>query len=390
MTKTRYTLIEKDADLVSFMERCTASPYLAIDTEFLREKTYYAKLCLVQIAIKGEIAIIDPFTISDLSVMAPVLANPDIVKVFHACSQDVEILFHETGVVPTPIFDTQIAGALLGKTQQASYASLVSAYCQVNLPKKDSFTDWSRRPLATSQVTYAADDVAYLPKIYRVMVDKLTRSGRLNWLDEAFEELSNPDKYRIDPMMRYRKLKRVNQLSPRQAAAAREFAAWRERRAQNANIPRKWVVSDEQIVEACRREAKTVDELYMVRGLRDSLKTEDARSIVACIKRGLNCPEEDLPQLNTKSPNEQNVDIMVDIMNALVHLRSSQNHIAPQTLAAQSELMKLARGHYDECELMKGWRYKLIGKELLDLLKGRFSLRIVDGDLEIIYGNDTD
>lgn len=358
---------------------------MAIDTEFLREKTYFAKLCLIQIALKDEVAIIDPFGISDLRLFAPVLQNENIVKIFHACSQDVDILFHETGAVPKPIFDTQVAGALLGKTQQASYASLVSSFCQVSLPKKDSFTDWSRRPLAHSQLVYAADDVTYLPKIYKEMHRLLTEQGRLHWLDDVFEELSNPDKYVIDPRMRYRKLKRVNQLTRRQMAAAREFAAWRENRAIHANIPRKWVVSDEQIVEACRREAKNVDELYMVRGLRDSLKIEDARKVVECIKKGLTCPEKDLPPVGEKPKNEQNVDIIVDIMTALVHLRARENHIAPQTLASQAELMKLARGYYDECDLMKGWRYKLIGKELVDLLDGKFSLQITDGDLEIIY-----
>ena len=179
-------LVETDAALRDFMARCAESPYMAIDTEFLREKTYYAKLCLVQVAIEGEVAIIDPLGIRDLTVMAPVLTNPDVVKIFHASSQDIEILYHETGVVPTPVFDTQVAAALLGKTQQASYASLVHMFCGVTLPKKDSFTDWSRRPLSDSQVEYAADDVTYLPKIYHDMVARLKEKGRLSWLDDAF------------------------------------------------------------------------------------------------------------------------------------------------------------------------------------------------------------
>lgn len=377
-------LIDDDSQLKAFVKRCCTSPYMAIDTEFLREKTYYARLCLIQVAIEGEVAIIDPFAIKDITLLNDALTSPDVVKIFHASSQDIEILYHETGVVPRPVFDTQVAAALLGKSQQASYSSLVSSYCSVNLPKKDSFTDWSQRPLKDSQIRYAADDVVYLPQIYYDMVEVLNEKNRLHWLDEAFEEISSPEKYEIKPEERYRKLRRVNQLNAQQMAAAREFAAWRELKAQKINVPRKWIVSDEQIVEACRREARTIDELFMVRGMHESLRAEDARQAVACIKKGLSCPKEQLPQVHEKPKNEHNVDIVVDLMNAVVHLRARENHIAPQTLAPQAELMKLARGHDDECELLKGWRYKVIGKELKELLKGKFSLRIADGNLEII------
>lgn len=377
-------LIDDDSQLKAFVKRCCTSPYMAIDTEFLREKTYYARLCLIQVAIEGEVAIIDPFAIKDITLLNDALTSPDVVKIFHASSQDIEILYHETGVVPRPVFDTQVAAALLGKSQQASYSSLVSSYCSVNLPKKDSFTDWSQRPLKDSQIRYAADDVVYLPQIYYDMVEVLNEKNRLHWLDEVFEEISSPEKYEIKPEERYRKLRRVNQLNAQQMAAAREFAAWRELKAQKINVPRKWIVSDEQIVEACRREARTIDELFMVRGMRESLRAEDARQAVACIKKGLSCPKEQLPQVHEKPKNEHNVDIVVDLMNAVVHLRARENHIAPQTLAPQAELMKLARGHDDECELLKGWRYKVIGKELKELLKGKFSLRIADGNLEII------
>lgn len=377
-------LIDDDSQLKAFVKRCCTSPYMAIDTEFLREKTYYARLCLIQVAIEGEVAIIDPFAIKNITLLNDALTSPDVVKIFHASSQDIEILYHETGVVPRPVFDTQVAAALLGKSQQASYSSLVSSYCSVNLPKKDSFTDWSQRPLKDSQIRYAADDVVYLPQIYYDMVEVLNEKNRLHWLDEAFEEISSLEKYEIKPEERYRKLRRVNQLNAQQMAAAREFASWRELKAQKINVPRKWIVSDEQIVEACRREARTIDELFMVRGMRESLRAEDARQAVACIKKGLSCPKEQLPQVHEKPKNEHNVDIVVDLMNAVVHLRARENHIAPQTLAPQAELMKLARGHDDECELLKGWRYKVIGKELKELLKGKFSLRIADGNLEII------
>lgn len=381
-------LIDSDKQLRDFVDRCKKSSYLAIDTEFLREKTYYAKLCLVQVATEDEIAIIDPLSISHLEVMADVLTDENIIKIFHACHQDVEILYHETGVVPKPIFDTQIGASLLGKSQQASYSSIVSSYCHVTLPKKDSYTDWSRRPLAKSQLTYAADDVVYLPKIYHDMCALLKDKGRLHWLDDVFDDLSRKEKYEILPCERYRKLRRVNQLTRKQLAAAREFAAWRETRAQKRNIPRKWIVSDEQIVEACKREATTIDELYMVRGLKDSLSAPDARAVVACIKKGLSCPEEKLPKITSKNKNEENVDVIVSLMSALVQLRASENRIAVQTLAPQAELLKLARGHSEDCELAHGWRYHLVGRELQDLLDGKFSLRLDNGNLKIVYDDD--
>lgn len=377
-------LIDTDQQFVAFLERCKKSPYIAIDTEFLREKTYYPKLCLLQMGIENEIAIVDPFKIRNLAALSDVLVDPSIVKIFHACSQDVEILYHETGVVPSPIFDTQIAAAVLGKTQQASYSSLVSQYCDVNLPKKDSFTDWSQRPLSDSQIHYAADDVKYLPQIYYEMLAQLKKKNRLSWLEETFADLSKKEKYEIDPRVRYKKLKRVNQLNARQQAAAREFAAWRELQAQRLNIPRKWVVSDEQIVEACRREARTLDELYMVRGMKESLKTSDARKVLAALIAGLDCPQSELPDVRPKSKNENNVDVILDVMNALVRMRAREHEIAPQTLAPQAELLKLARGHYDDSELMQGWRYTLVGKDLRTLLEGGFALQIHDGNLEII------
>lgn len=381
-------LIETNDALAAFAKACMKSPYMAIDTEFLREKTYYPKTCLIQIGIEGQIAIIDPLEITNLNVLAAPLTDPGIIKIFHACTQDMDIILRETGVLPAPVFDTQIAATLLGKNQQASYATLVAQYCGVELSKKDSFTDWSRRPLSPSQVRYASDDVLYLPEIHEKMVELLNEKNRLDWLTDAFEELSSPDKYVVDPYTRYKKLKRVNQLKPRQLSAAREFAAWRELKAQSRNIPRKWVVSDEQIVEACRREACTLDELFMVRGLRDSLKTADAREVIECIKKGLELPKEELPALQGKVKSEANVDALVDVLSGMARKCAKENDIAPQTLASHAELTKLARGHYDDCELLEGWRRRLLGNELLDFLNGKLLLRIADGNLEIVSSQE--
>ena len=377
-----YMYIATQENLAAFVERARSSSVLAIDTEFLREKTYYAKLCLLQMATDDEVVIVDPFEMDDLSVMAPLLEDERIVKLFHAAGQDLEIILREVGVLPRPVFDTQIAAALLGHTQQIGYAALVHAECGVSLKKIDSFTDWSRRPLSASQRDYAADDVVYLPRLYAGMRAALEEKGRLHWLDHDFEELSDPARYEANERERFRRLKRVSQLSRRQLSAAREVAAWRELEAQRRDVPRKWVVTDEQIVEACKREARTIDELFMVRGLSDRLSTKDARAVVSLISSALSAPPDTWPELDRCGKSEPNVDAELDLMSALVRLRAKENGIAFPTLASHDDLARVARGYREGVDLLRGWRRAIVGEELLELLDGRLALSL-DGGLKV-------
>ena len=374
--------ITDQADLEAFAKRARESSLLAIDTEFLREKTYYAKLCLLQMQTDDETVIVDPFAVSDLTVLAPVFTDPAVLKLFHAGSQDIEILYRAVGVMPAPIFDTQLAAALLGHTQQIGYGALVGLFCGVQLKKIDSYTDWSRRPLSPSQVEYAADDVIYLPEVYRKMSAQLESLGRIHWLDPDFAELVDPKKYAINERDRYRRLKRVGQLKRRQLSAAREVAEWRELKAERSDIPRKWVMTDEQIVEACKREASSIDELFMVRGLSDKLSTRDAREVVKCLVRGLNTPADDWPDQDKPSRNEANVDVVVDLMSAIVRKRARENNIAFQTLANHSDLAKVARG-YTDVAILQGWRRDIVGNELLDLLAGKLSVYVREDTVEV-------
>lgn len=375
--------IATQENLVAFAERARSSSVLAVDTEFLREKTYYAKLCLLQMATDDETAIIDPFGVEDLGVLSPLLEDEHVMKLFHAASQDLEILLREVGVLPRPLFDTQVAAALLGHTQQIGYASLVHAECDVSLKKIDSFTDWSRRPLSDSQLNYAADDVVYLPRLYASMRAALEKKGRLAWLDHDFEELIDPRRYDTNERMRYKRLKRVSQLSRRQLSAAREVASWRELEAQRRNVPRKWVVTDEQIVEACKREARSIDELFMVRGISDRLSTRDARAVVSLIAAALSAPPDTWPELDRCSKSEPNVDAELDLMSALVRLRAKENDIAFPTLASHDDLARVARGYREGIDLLRGWRRSIVGEELLELLEGTFALRLNNGELVV-------
>lgn len=375
--------IANQEDLEAFAKRAMRSSVLAIDTEFLREKTYYAKLCLLQLATDDETAIVDPFEVDDLRVLAPLLENESVVKLFHAGGQDLEILLREVGTLPRPLFDTQVAAALLGHTQQIGYAALVHAECGVTLKKIDSFTDWSRRPLSDSQLEYAADDVAYLPRMYERMRAQLVELGRLTWLDRDFEDLADPKRYATNERERYRRLKRVSQLSRRQLAAAREVAAWRELEAQRRDVPRKWVVTDEQIVEACKREARTIDELFMVRGMSDRLSTKDARCVVALMSSALDAPPDAWPEPDRCGKNEPNVDAELDLMCALVRLRAKQNGVAFPTLASHDDLARVARGYREGVDVLRGWRRSLVGEELLRLLEGKIALSLSDGEVKV-------
>lgn len=368
--------------LEEFVRRVESSTVVAIDTEFLREKTYYAKLCLIQMATPDESVVVDPFAV-DIKALIPLMENPKITKLFHAASQDLEIIYRELGVLPKPIFDTQIAAALLGHTQQIGYAALVHSECDVQLKKIESYTDWSRRPLSDSQIRYAADDVIYLPTLYENMKKELERKNRLHWLDDDFSLLSDPKKYEVDIYDRFRRLKRVSQLSRRQLAAAREVAAWRESEAQRRDIPRKWVVTDEQIVEVCKREAKTVDDLFMVRGLKEKIGTQEARTVVELIRKGIGSPKESWPDLDRGKRNEPNVEVEIDLMNALVRVRSKQYGVAVQTLAPHDDLARLARGYKKDVSLLSGWRKTLVGDELKRLLDGEICLCFEKGELKV-------
>ncbi len=375
--------ITSQEELESFVKRAGESSLLAIDTEFLRERTYYPKLCLLQMATESEEVIIDPFTVDDLKVLNGLLTDPSIVKIFHAGYQDLEILLYDLDCLPTPIFDTQVAAALLGQTQQIGYAALVHSVCGVKLKKSDSFTDWSARPLSESQIDYAKDDVVYLPKLYRLMTEQLQEKGRLEWLAEDFAEMSRPEHYIEDERERFRRLKHVTQLNRRQMAAAREMAAWREIAARKRNVPRKWVLTDEQIVEACKREPRSIDDLFMVRGVRERLSTREAREVIELVSAALDSSPEAWPEYHSPGKSEPNVDVQVDMLMAIVRTRARENGIAIPTLASHGDLVAIARGHLSDAEVLKGWRRELVGDDLVDLLEGRTALRIVDGKPQI-------
>ena len=375
--------ISTNDDLAAFCERVSAFDAVAVDTEFLREKTFHPKLCLVQVATDDECAVIDPLLIDDVAPLAALMADASTLKVFHACSQDMEVIDHALGTLPAPIFDTQVAAAFLGERMQSSYNAIVHAFCGVSLPKSESLTDWSRRPLTPEQVEYALDDVRWLIKAYREIHARLTGLGRLSWARAEMRPLSDERHYRQDPRAAFKRVKRVNSCTRRQLAVARELAAWREGRAARRDIPRKWIMSDEVLLALCRRAPKTADDLRRIRGT-EQLSERDVEAAMAAIARGRCCPTENLPSIgkpkHAVAPEQESV---VDLMYALIRLVGERAHVATALIASRDDLQDYI-DHPRRSRLREGWRFELVGTLLDDLLRGDMGLTVKDGAVEIL------
>jgi ribonuclease D len=375
--------IETNQDLEKFIAACAKASVLAIDTEFLREKTYYPQLCLLQLATDGQEAIVDPLAPIDLKALVPLLTDERVVKVFHAGDQDRAILYHELGAVVRPVFDTQRASLILGVSQQMGLATLVRHFCGVNLRKGESFSDWSQRPLTKTQIDYALDDVRYLPTVYKKMIAELTASGRLEWLEQDFQAMEDESRYRVDVREVWQKLKGVSSLRGSKLACVREIAAWREMVAQQRDLPRKWIIPDELLVEIAKHEPDSLDALFRIRGLKERLGRKWPNELLAAVSKARKLPPSEWPIVERPASIDMNTTAKIDLMNALLHHRAKELHIASSFLASHGELVKLALGEHEDLQLLAGWRRKLIGDELLRLLAGDVALSLEEGELKV-------
>lgn len=375
-------LITTTEELRSFVERMLNEKVIAIDTEFMREKTYYAKLCLIQIANgDGEATLIDPLSIKDLSPLRELMSNEDITKVFHAGGQDLEIFYQVLGCPVAPHFDTQSAAALLGYRDQIGYGALVQGELGVALSKADSFTDWARRPLEESQLSYAQDDVIYLARMYPGIIEKLQTLGRLDWLDKEFRERETSAYFELDWDNLFRRVKKVSALSRRQLAVAREITIWRERIAQQRDIPKKWVCSDETLIEVARRMPLVLDKLKSIRGV-SPLLLKNSNTLFEAVLKGKEVPDDKLPEIKKRPKPVEDLESRVDLMMALVRQRAKDNNIATTLLASRSDLEYFAE-NCEDSRLLQGWRKSMIGDELVSLLEGELSLSLENGSLVV-------
>lgn len=374
--------ISNPSELATFCEHARASKVLAVDTEFLREKTFYPRLCLIQLATPTRIVAVDPILIKDLSPVAELLTDERIIKIFHACSQDLEVIDGALGVIPSPVFDTQLAAAFLGHRMQLGYGPLVEAYTGVRLPKAESLTDWSRRPLDPEQLEYAEDDVRYLPDIYERMMHELVERGRLSWLEPELREACEPSKFRRDPRRAFEHLKKMSSLTRKQLAVAREVCAWREGAAAKRDIPRRWVLSDEVVVEVCRRTPRTSDRLRRIRGT-EQLSEADVDAIVIAVRKGAECPSSELPSVERRSRPSAEMESVLDLMYAMLRLVSEESGVATQLIATREDLHDFISDRTTS-KLSTSWRYDLVGAQLEKLLAGQIGLTVKGGKVEVL------
>lgn len=386
LRKTDMRTITTTEDLAAFCTRAKAEPYVTIDTEFLRERTYWSKLCLIQMALPGrdgEGVLIDPIEGADMS-LAPLydlFRHTGTVKVFHAARQDLEIFFVEGNVFPTPMFDTQVAAMVCGFGEQVGYETLVKKIVKADLDKTSRFTDWSRRPLSDAQKDYALADVTHLRLIYEFLAAQLVKSGREAWVADEAAMLTDPATYTVHPDEAWLRVK-TRTTSGRFLAIVKELARFRESYAQMNNVPRSRVMKDDALLELASTRPTNAEELGRSRLLmREGRKTEIADGILAAIKTGMET--QDLPRADTSRDQLQVNPALADLLRVLLKAKSESLGVAPRLIASASELDGIAAGQRD-LPVLRGWRAEAFGDDAIRLCRGEIALSAKGHDVRVV------
>ena len=378
-------LVTDAAELRAVVSGMRGAGKIGFDTEFVGERTYYPRLCLIQLGTEKEVVAVDPLAVGDLSPIDELLFDPSILKLVHAGWQDLKIVFQRTGRVVAPVFDTQIAASVLGLPAQAAYASVVREFLRVDVKKGHSYSDWSARPLSASQLAYALDDVRYLPALHDKMSARLAREGRLSWIEPAIAALSSPATYDSDPDEEYLRVKGWAALDRRRLAVLRGLIAWREREAMRRNVPRRRVLSDESALAIARSRPADEEALHRVRGLEWRAGGESSAAVLAVVREALALPDGSLPDPPSSAKPRGNGEraSVVALMGALLRCRARAHRVAPEVLSNAEELERLAAGEREGIGVLEGWRLDLAGKELLALLDGKVSLVVRGGEVAV-------
>jgi ribonuclease D len=381
-----HPLISSTDDLAALVSRIKDHDFVAVDTEFMRENTYWPDLCLLQIASPDEAAAIDPKADGlDLDPLLDLLVDNDqVLKVFHAGGQDLEIIHNLTGKVPNPLFDTQIAAMALGYGEQIGYSNLVESVLGHNLDKGARFTDWSRRPLDKRQIDYAIADVTHLATIFPKLVKKLMKTGRGAWLDEEMERLADPSSFASEPEDAWRRLKLPSR-NPAVLGRLKALAGWRETEARSKNLPRGRIIKDDTLNDLAGHPPKSQDDLGKVRGLSAGWRNNDigARLMVALSKATPLDPEE-LPAREPRRPGlTKDAALVSDLLKLLLKIRAKEAGVAAKLIARSDELEALAAGVRSELNILSGWRFEEFGRDALDLVEGRLAFAIENGNLKM-------
>ncbi|WP_332061042.1 ribonuclease D [Bartonella sp. CB74] len=376
-------LITQTKDLEIAIATLRNSDFVTVDTEFIRETTFWPQLCLIQLASPDITMLIDPMSHDiDLQLFFDLMVDKKVVKVFHAARQDIEIIYHLGGIIPSPLFDTQIAGSICGFGDSISYDQIVHRCTGNRLDKSSRFTDWSCRPLSEKQLLYALADVTYLRDVYLLLKSQLEKNNRTHWMDDEIRILSTPTTYDVPEEEAWKKVKgKVKK--PRELAVLQKIAAWREREARRYNIPRRHIMKDECLIEIATQQPK--DE-FALKSLRSLNKNWDKRSIaqtlLKAVHEGLEIDITTLPTLPKYNPMNDTTTVVIDLLKVLLKLVANENGIAPKIIATSNDLEKIANGSVKQnIPAMNGWRYEIFGQKAEKMLKGQIGLYFKNGKI---------
>ena len=383
-------VIADSTSLTKFCDRLIKSSYITVDTEFMRDQTYWPRLCLVQIANEHEAAAIDTLAKGiDITPLLNLLTNPRILKIFHAARQDLEIFYRLMGRLPSPIFDTQIAAMVCGFGDSAGYDTLVRKLTDETIDKSSRFTDWALRPLSQRQINYALGDVTHLRQVYIKLNEMLGQNNRHNWMDEELSILRDTKNYTFAPEDAWRRIK-YRAPKPRFLAILKEVAAWREIEAQNKDIPRNRIVRDESLIEISHHAPKTINDLSRARGL--SLKKAEGslgKALLNAVKVGLNVPSENLPEVKRDAPLPKGIGPITDLLKVLLKLKCEKHDVAQKLIATVNDMEQIAAfGQNANVPALQGWRQEVFGIDALRLRSGQLAMVIKDHNLELVEINN--
>jgi len=379
-------LIEDSAALANLCSRFATKPYICVDTEFMRENSYWPELCLIQLADDEEAAAIDPMASGlDMQPLLDLLVNnEDVLKVFHAGGQDIEIVYNLTGKTPHPLFDTQVAAMALGQGEQIGYSNLVDTYLGIQVDKGARFTDWARRPLDKRQIDYAIADVTHLSKIFPKMLDKLRKTGRGAWLDQEMERLADPENYRNDPDQAWQRV-RVSSRKPEVLGRLKALARWREIEAQGKDLPRGRIIKDETLADLAGNPPRKQADLGRVRGLSAAWAGNDIGGrLMAALDGATPMSGTELPPRDDRKPSlGKDGALVADLLKLLLKIRAKEINVAARLLARSEDLESLAAGQRDKLPILEGWRYEQFGRDAVALVEGELGFTVRNGKLKM-------
>jgi ribonuclease D len=386
----RYTppamqLITDTSDLQRLCDHLATCAFVTVDTEFLREQTFWPQLCLIQLAGDGAEAIVDPMAPGlDLAPFYRLMANESVVKVFHAARQDIEIVYTKAGVVPHPVFDTQVAAMVCGFGESISYVNLVKRITGADIDKSSRFTDWSRRPLSEKQLVYALGDVTHLRDVYLHLKGKLDASGRTPWLVEEMAILTDPATYDTDPEKAWQRLK-LRVKGRKSLAVLVELACWRERLAQAQDVPRGRILRDEALYDIANQMPATTEALGQLRTLSDGFgRSSRAKDIIDVVKAGLERDTKSLPKIDRSDALSAEATATLELLKVLLKSAAAQHGVAPRIIADSDDLELLATSDAPDILALQGWRRNLFGEDALRLKRGELALTLVDGEVRAV------